>query len=80
MLFQLQVHIQTLRFPFPLQQQHTGPQLLGYIEGGHIRQNGLVFHLGQVQHIGGHQAQAFAFAFDNVQVLCLLLGVQVALL
>ncbi len=38
------------------------------LKGGNVRQNGLILHLGHVQHIGGHIRQTLTFAFDDVQI------------
>ena len=43
-------------------------QLLGHIVSCHVRQDGLVFKLGQIQHIGGHVGKTQGLLLDDGQI------------
>ena len=80
MLIQINVPVQILLGPFLFQQQHAVAQLLGEIEGRHIREDASVFHLGHVQYVGSHVGQTQGLALDDVQIFQPLLLAQVAAL
>ena len=53
---ELHLQLQVFAAPFSLQHQNARADLLRQVEAGNIRQDGLVFHLGQVQYVGSHIA------------------------